>query len=114
MAELTVQNIVDTGLEATFASAAGGGDHFTNDGKTFLWVKNGATDCNVTVTTQKSTVDVSGFGTLSLSNAAITVTATEERLIGPWPTNRWNDSSSFVQVTYDDVSNVTVAAIKLP
>ncbi len=36
MAELTVQEIVIAGLKETFVSAAGGGDTFKNDGRTFF------------------------------------------------------------------------------
>lgn len=112
MSTLAVQEVSVSGLEATFASAAAGGDEFVNTGDILLWVKNGATDCDVTITTQQSSLTVKGYGEIALSNQTVTVTANEERLIGPFPTIRWNDANSKVQITYDDVSNVTVAAVK--
>lgn len=115
MATLTVQDIALTGLEPTYAAAAGGGDEFDNSsGSVFLFVKNGATACDVTITTQSTSVEVTGYGTLTIGDVDVTVPATEDRMIGPFPKTRFNDGSNMVQVTYDDVSNVTVAAIKLP
>ena len=113
MATLTVQDIVSTGLEATYAAAAGGGDEFPNNDRTFLQAVNGATDCNITITAQKTAVSVPGFGTITLANIAVLCTANEERMISA-PPAIYNDGNGKAQVTYDDVTNVTVAAIQLP
>ena len=108
MATLTVQNIVRTGLEATYASASAGGDQFLNPtGDIILHVVNGLTDCVVTVVTQE-TVDG-----LAVADQTVTVTANEERIMGPYPPDYYNDSSGYVQITYDDESNVTIAALKV-
>lgn len=116
MAELTVQTIVESGLEATFASAAGGGDTFANDSseRTFLHVKNGAgSDVTVTITAQSTSVKVAGFGTLPKANRTVVVTAGEERLIGPFPAKAFNNASGKVAVGYSSATSVTVAAFKL-
>lgn len=107
MATLTVQEISRSGVAPSFASAAGGGDQFLNDGKTYLEVVNGATDCNVTIVTQ-STVDG-----LAVADKTVTVSASTRKKIGPFPPSIYNDTSGYVQLTYDDVSNVTVGVFRL-
>jgi hypothetical protein len=110
MAELTVQEISRDGLEATYAAAAVGlADEFNNDGKTFFHVKNGATDCVITIDIPNLSIDGQ-----AVTDITITCTATEERMIGPFPPGWYNDGDGHVNVAYDDVSNVTVAAIRLP
>jgi hypothetical protein len=115
MATLSVQTIVDTGLKPIYASADVAGDEFDNSsGRVFLHVVNGAVACNATATTQNPTVSVRGYGTLTVGDLVVNVPATENRMIGPFPTTRFNDGDNLVQVSYDDISNVTVAAISLP
>lgn len=113
MATLSVQEVDFTGLEATYASAASGGDVFTNDGNTIVHVKNGATDCNITITAQDTTLNKAGFGDVTVSNTTVVCTANEERIIGPFPQKRFNNSSGQVALSYDDESNVTLAVIRL-
>jgi len=109
MATLTVQNIVRTGLEATFAAAAGGGDAVPNDGRTFIEIINGgAGDITVTVVTQQA---VDGK---AVADDAVIVTLAERRHIGPWPVSIYNDVNDRVQLTYSGVTSVTIAAIRLP
>lgn len=105
---LTVQVIAIAGTTPTYAAAAAAGNYFTNDGRTFLQVKNvGAGDCAVTIDSyvacdQGSTHDV-----------AITVLKTSgDKMIGPFNPKRFNDSSNYVNVSYDQVVSVTVAAIQ--
>lgn len=109
MAKLTVQQIARAGLEPTFAAAAAGGDTFDNDGRTFFWVKNGDAD-ELTVTIDSIVDCDQGFD----HDPDVAIPAGEERLIGPFPTGRFNDSSGEVSATYDDETSVTVAAVKLP
>lgn len=109
MAVLTVQTITRAGLEETLAAAAAGGDSFPNDGRVFLYARNGdVSDKTVTIATQK-TVDGK-----AVADDAIVVTAAEERMIGPFPPGLYNDSNGRVQVTYSAETSVTVAAIRLP
>lgn len=108
MATLTVQDVVRAGLEATYASAAAGGDEMpNNDGKKmFLHVVNGGgSDCVMTITT---TAVVDG---LAVADRTVTVTAAEERFIGPFPIEYY---STTVAIAYDQVTSVTIAALRLP
>lgn len=116
MAALSIQTISESGLEATYASASAGGDTFVNDTsqRTFLHVKNGGgSDITVTVTSQHTTTRAPGFGVVAKANLSITVTAGEERMIGPFPPAAFNNASGAVAVGYSAVTSVTVAALKL-
>lgn len=110
MATLTVQESkYDTPVQPSLVAAAAGGDEFDNDGKTWLRVDNGgAPDVNVTINSQKNC----NFG-FDHDSGPHTVPSGETRIIGPFNTDRFNDSNGRCQVTYDDVTSVTVAVIKL-
>ncbi len=108
MATLTVQSIVETGLEETFASAAGGGDVFANDGRTFFHLVN-ADASPMTVTVDSLTNCDQGVD----HNLVVVVTNAEERMIGPFPPSRFNNASCQVSVTYTSVTSLTVAAVSL-
>ncbi len=116
MAALTIQTIAEAGLDASYAAAASGGDSARNDnGDVFLHVKNGdASSHTVTVTAQRTSATVPGMGTTTKSNVAVAVPAGAERMIGPFAPLAFNDSSNDVAITYDDVTSVTIAALKMP
>lgn len=108
MATLSVQRILITGITPSFSAASGGGDDFGNDGKaTFLVVKNGdASGMTVTIDDTGS-VEPAGSTTFD-PDVEVTVAATDEEWIGPFPVNRFGTS---VAVTYSSVTSLTVAAI---
>jgi hypothetical protein len=109
MAEITVQNIAISGLEETFASAAGGGDTFKNDGRTFFHVKNGSGG-NITLTFTTP----GKIGGVDIANPEVVCDAGEERLIGPFEPSIFNNASGLVAVGYSGVTSLTVAAVRLP
>lgn len=110
MADLTVQDVARTGLSPSFASAAASGDAFANNGNTLFYVKNGdASAKTITIASQYSSPPV---GTAQ-DDIAVSVPAGEERMIGPLPQSGYNDGDGKAQVTYDDVTSVTVAAISM-
>lgn len=114
MADITIQNASEDGGQ-TFAAASGGGDAFANDGKTYLLVDNGDAGAHtVTITAQKTTTNKDGFGEVSKANAGGSVAAGECGLFGPFPKDAFNTSAGQCVVTYDGVTNVTVAAIRMP
>lgn len=108
MATLAVQDISTAGLEATYASAAGGGDQFSNDGKTLLHVKNGSGG-DITVTIASQVACSQG----STHNTAVVVTAGEERFIGPFDPARYNDANGMTQLTYSGVTSLTIRPMSL-
>lgn len=108
MATLTIQDITRSGLEATYAAAASGGDKFANNGRVMIHIKNGdASDHTVTVDIPK-TVDGQ-----AVTDISVTVTASEERFIGPFPPSIYNDSDGYVNLTYDAVTSVTIGILRL-
>lgn len=117
MATLSVQTLAVTGLAASLASAAAGGDKFTNpsDERTFLRVANGGgSSINVTISKQNSAVAVPGYGQVSLSDEVVAVAAGATKDIGPFPAAKFNDANGQVNVAYSAVTSVTVGAIYMP
>lgn len=116
MAALSVQTIVEAGLEWSTASAAGGGDTFANptDERTMFYIANGGgSDITVTFNAQPASVPLPGYGDLAISDRAVVVTAGENRLIGPFPAAKFNNASGAVEVSYSSATSVTVAALRL-
>ena len=108
MAVLTVQSVSRTGLEATYASCAAGGDTFVNSGYELIHIKNGHSGAQtVTVVTPATS-----YG-LAIADVAVEVTAGEERFIGPFPPAVFNGASDTVSLTYSGVTSLTIAVVKL-
>ena len=106
MATLTAVAPARAANELTLVAAAAGGDDFVNDGKKLLVVNNGDVDAlTVTITTQ---MEVDGE---AIADKTVSVPAGEMHLIGPFPTNVYNDGDGKVQVGYGDETSVTVGVI---
>lgn len=107
MAVLNVTTTGTAGADPAFVAASAGGDEFANDGKTYLEVQNtSAGAINVTINSQK--VCDQGVD----HDQVVAVAAGARRIIGPFPTDRWNDSNGRVQVTYSAAAGVNVRAFK--
>lgn len=105
MATLTVQDLVEDGIDPTYAAADAAGDEFAWEKGVFLHVKNGdASSHTVTVASQWSNLRPG----LATDDLAVAVPAGEERLIGPLYRPAYRDSDGNVQVSYDAVTSVTV------
>lgn len=107
MAELTVQKTALNGLDPTYTAASATGDTFVNDGRTFLHIKN-ADVASKTVTIDSKTPCSYGHD----HDIIVTVPAGDERVAGPFPNQRFNDVDNKVNITYDAVTSLTIAAIK--
>lgn len=110
MAVLTVQTVNRSGLAPSYAAAAGGGDKFSPDDRTFLHVKNGSGGAlTVTIATPKTT----SFGA-AIADIAVSVPAAGERMIGPFPRQHFADTDDgLADITYSGVTSLTVAAVEL-
>lgn len=117
MATITVQNSAFTGLNHTYAAVTTG-DAFTNDGNTFILFKNANVTAR-TLTLVGNAFSKPGFGDISAADAGETVTLPGsgtnggECLIGPFPPDRFNNSSGQVTLAIDVTTTLTVAAVKL-
>lgn len=108
---LTVQDIDNDGLKATYTSGDATDDHeFQNDrGDVFLHVLNGgASACVVDIIT---TYTAAG---LALDDAGGSVPAGEDWFFGPFNPALFNQSTGLVNVDIDQDSSVTLAAIRMP
>ena len=116
MAELTVQNLAESGLTATYENAASGGDTADNTGgKLLLHVKNDSMgSINVTVTAQSASTTKAGYGTVTKSNVVKAVGAGAEAFIGPFAETAFNNASGDIAITYSDATSVTIAALRWP
>jgi len=109
-----VKQVIDrvTGLNPVFVAAAVAGDDFVNDGKQFVHIKNDDVDAmNVTIATQPP---LCGDG-LPVDDVVINIPAAEERLIGGFPFEIYNDtqaSGGKVSLTYDDNTLVTIGVFE--
>lgn len=113
MATLTVYDAQEAG-GITFTSAAGGGDVFPNDGKTVLVIFNDDSSASeVTITAQDTTAFAPGFGAVTKASVTQDVEATSVDVMGPFPTSAFNNASGQVAVTYEGVTSMTVAAVRV-
>lgn len=103
MAQLAIQKTSLSGLGPTFAAADAAGDTFANDGRTVLHIKNGGAAA-ITATVDSINPCNYGFD----HNAAVSVPAGGERVIGPFNQTRFGVTAS---VAYSAVTSVTVAAL---
>ncbi|MFJ8603390.1 hypothetical protein ACIREM_32730 [Streptomyces shenzhenensis] len=109
MATLTTQTIGLSGLGATYANAAAGGDKCQVGDRTFLHVKNGAAS-NITVTLT-ATAAVRGQ---AVSNLTVAVPASGDRMIGPLPADLLaSPTDGLCAIGYSASASVTVAALRI-
>ncbi len=108
-AEVAVQQIARTGLNPAYIPAVPADGHkFNNTGREFLHVKNGAVS-PITVTIQTPGL-VDG---LAVAELTVAVPNAGERMIGPFPTNIYNQAGNMVYVDYSSETSVTVAVLRL-
>ncbi len=107
---VAVQRILPTGLEEVPTGSLSVSDTYEseNDGGTFIHILNGGgSDDTVTVITNKT------VGGLAVADQTIVVTAGEERLIGPFPPDIYNNADGQIQWTHSFITTVTHAALHL-
>ncbi len=116
MTQLTIQPVVEAGLLATYVAATAAGDKAKNpEGDVVLHVKNGGgAPITVTVTPQKPTTTVAGYGSMTKATVAVAVANATDQFIGPFPALTFNDTNADLIITYSADTSVTVAAIQVP
>lgn len=109
MATKTVQIVSLTGLTPAYTACTAGGDEFVNSGREFIHVKNGHTSPQtVTVNSQEACDQGADH------DIVVSVTNAEERMIGPFPKGRFDDTAGKVQLTYSGVTALTIAVVRVP
>ena len=111
--DLAVQVILRSGLnEPVFSAANADGHDVPNSGRMFLYVKNGGgSDSEVTVAAP-GTVDG-----LAIADRVVDVAAGEDEIMGPYPPDIYNEEAGVtdtIEVTFEQVTSVTIAALQLP
>jgi hypothetical protein len=107
MAILAVQTVVRGGIDPVYEACDVGGDEFINTGIPFIHIKNGdASPVDVTIETPNA---VDG---LAVADRVVTVPATSERMLGPFPARTYNDANAKVKLTYDSVTSLTIGLFK--
>ncbi len=110
MAVLTIQTVTRAGVGPTYQACAGGGDEFRPDETTFLHVKNGSGGALTVTIAATATV----LPNLTVGNVAVSVPASGERMIGPFPAQFFaNSADGNADITYSGVTSLTVAAVKV-
>ena len=103
---ITVQAASLPGLKPTYAAANVDGNFFANSGKEFLHVKNAHTSPQTVTIDSPAACNQGGT-----HDVAVAIPAGEERMIGPFPKDRFNDGGGYVQITYSGVTALTIAAV---
>lgn len=108
MALLPNVSPTQAGTAAAYSAASAGGDTMVPSDRTHLHVKNGSGG-SITVTVVAKTACNHGV----LHNLAVAVPAGEERLIGAIIPSRFaRPADGLAEITYSDVTTLTVAAVK--
>lgn len=112
MALITPQVIVAAGIVRSFEACASGGDEFVNSGRHFIAVINAHASDPRTITIDSQQACNQG----SDHDIAVVITAAQdEKVFGPFPKDRFNDSDGKVQITYSDsAADLTIAVFELP
>ena len=116
MADLTIQDVVMTGLSPTLAAGASTATIPIAPGERIaLRVANGGGgSINVTITAEDTPQIVKGFGSKTMTDAVIAVPAGEERDIGPIPYGYVDVATGKASVALSGTTSVTWAAIRYP
>jgi hypothetical protein len=108
--DLSVQTITRAGLNASFTAATDVNAWAipNNDGKMFVRVKN--SDASPHTVTLDITQSVDGA---AVTDPTVSVPAGEERDIGPFPPNIYNQADGRVHLNLDGFTSMTAALLKL-
>lgn len=108
-ADITPVNSSMTGAVISQSAATSGGDLCPNVKRVVLKVVNGGgSDCNVTVHGQRV-----ACGLPSLHDKVTTVASGDAKYIGPFNKAIYNDDDGHLEITYDQVTSVTIGAIEV-
>jgi hypothetical protein len=108
MATLATQVAPHTGLAVAFSAATSGGDKCATGSGLVLLVKNGDSGSHTVTLATPETVDA-----LAVDDRPVSVAAGAQQAI-PVPDLYRDPSDGLAHITYDAVTSVTVAALRVP
>jgi hypothetical protein len=94
------------------ATAALASMTMTNDGKTQLHIKTGATTANLTLLTQAKLADGSAAG-IAGTNPVIALAANKNYVFGPFSPGVYNDTNGELNMTFSAVTSIVVQAVRV-
>jgi len=109
--EITVQSMTSAGLEVTYGAANADGNYFTNNGRTWLRVKNADTANHAVLIDSPNACDQGFYHDVTVQVPAHTGIVD----IGPFVSSRFSDTSGYVDITYiasvgSSTGTVTIAS----
>lgn len=115
MAEFTVEKMLEAGLAPSMNAANGGGDTFKNakSNVVILAVNDDVSSTNITITAQRTTKQVSGYGEMTKADQVVAVPANSQKIIGAFPRKAFNNSSELVALSYSSVTSLTIAVMEM-
>jgi len=107
-APLTVTKISRAGVVLGDVAATADGNTFQNTGYEFQYIQTSGTGTTLTIAVQ-ATLDGQ-----AVANKTVTLASTAEKLVGPFPTDKYNDANGNVVLTYSSVTGVTASVMQMP
>ena len=113
---LSVQTIGIAGTTPSYSAANADGSKFAcaSDERVFMHLKNAnGSNRTVTIDLPDTAAAIPGYGAVTLADRAVVIPLTSgDKMIGPIPP-RFIDSAGYVNITFDAVSDLTIAVFKL-
>ena len=106
MAALTSVSESQQGISVAAVAAAGGGDTFTNTGRTRLLIFNGSGG-SITVTVITSGTEPKTG--LAIADASVVIPSGEDHIVKPMPVSVYGTT---VSITYSGVTSLTISVIE--
>lgn len=114
---LSVQQISESPAAPTYnaADTVNGNSFLNPDQNIYLHFKNNhATNSSTaTITAQTTSLNIPGYGDVTIGNISVSLAALEEKVVGPFPAQAYNDANGYVQVSYAGTGTVVVAVLKV-
>lgn len=107
MADLNAEQVQVTGTDPTYNAAAAGGDTVPTGDDIYVHVKNDDTASHTVTVVTPGTVAGQAIG-----DVAVAVPAGEARFIGPITREHFGNADARADLTYDDVTAVTLAVLR--
>lgn len=109
MATIVTQNIITTGLTATYAAASGGGDRFQPGAGQVMHIKNGGGAPITATLVTPGLID----GDLAVANRDVVVANGADKFVA-LPDSLYRSADGLGDVTWSGVTSVTVAVLRSP